>query len=109
MGLRVLSSADSERSRPHCDYGGAFVDDEPVGLVGRMLAAVTEPVDVPVQVRERRQVRLESRDALPCADEKKLETEVGGVTPEPLDLLGDVSRRDRIMARFLAWCRTHGS
>jgi len=50
-------SADSERSRPHCDYGGAFVDDEPVGLVGRMLPAATEPVDLPAQVGERRQQR----------------------------------------------------
>src|SRR5438128_3842923 len=56
-----------------------------------------------------RQVQLESRDVVPCADEKKLETVLGGVTPEPLDLLGDVTRRDRVMARFLAWCRTHGS
>src|SRR5207237_8288668 len=50
-------SADSERRRPDRDYGGALVDDEPVGLVGRMLPAATEPVDLPAQVGERRQQR----------------------------------------------------
>src|SRR2546422_4351298 len=50
-------SADSECSRPHRDHGGALVDDESVGLVGRMLPAVTEPVDLPAQVGERRQQR----------------------------------------------------
>ena len=46
----------------------------------------------------RRQIRLQLRDAVPCADEKKLEPVLGGGPLERPDLLADVTRRD--VARF---------
>src|SRR2546430_13526501 len=55
----------------------------------------------------RRQIRLQLRDAVPCADEKELEPVLGGVPPERLDLLVDVTRPDGGVARFLACCWSH--